>query len=286
MAIRIEVRNQAEFDACIKAGNIAVVINCSVVARENSSVEAWGNSSVVARENSSVEAWGNSSVEAWGNSSVVAWENSSVVAWGNSSVVAWGNSSVVAWENSSVVAWGNSSVVARENSSVVAWGLAFIRWFSCLKIKASLQVIIAKIGDAPGTQEGGRILQCNLPTTPAEWCEFYGIEVADGIAILYKAVDDDYSTHNARPKSIFYTPGNTPSAPDWDGGLAECGGGLHFSPSTQMALSFNSSAKKFVGCPVRVEDIVVHPKGQYPEKVKAKGCTAPVFEVNRKGERL
>ena len=53
---------------------------------------------------------------------VVARGNSSVEAWGNSSVVARGNSSVVAWENSSVVARGNSSVVARENSSVVARG--------------------------------------------------------------------------------------------------------------------------------------------------------------------
>jgi len=115
------------------------------VARENSSVEAWGNSSVVARENSSVEARENASVVAWGNSSVVAWENASVVARENSSVearenssvvarenssvearenasvVAWGNSSVVAWGNSSVEAWENSSVVARENSSVEAW---------------------------------------------------------------------------------------------------------------------------------------------------------------------
>ena len=97
-----------------------------VVARENSSVVAWGNSSVVARENSSVVAWENSSVVAWGNSSVVALENSSVVAWENSSVearenssvVARGNSSVEAWENSSVVAWENSSVVAKHNSQV------------------------------------------------------------------------------------------------------------------------------------------------------------------------
>ncbi len=59
MVKRIEVRSQVEFDACVKDGNIAIVIGCSVVA--------WGNSSVVARENSSVVARENSSVEAWGN---------------------------------------------------------------------------------------------------------------------------------------------------------------------------------------------------------------------------
>ena len=64
MKIRVEVRSQTEFNACIKAGNTAVVIGCSV--------EAWGDSSVVARENSSVEAWGNSSVVARENSSVEA----------------------------------------------------------------------------------------------------------------------------------------------------------------------------------------------------------------------
>jgi hypothetical protein len=238
MSIRVEVRSQAEFDACVKIGNLAIVINCSVVARENSSVVAWDNSSVEAWDNSSVEAWGNSSVEAWGN------------------------------------------------SSVVAWGLTFIRWFSCLKIKASLQVIIAKVGDAKGKQSGGRVLPCKLPQTANEWCEFYGVEVTEGIAILFKAVDDDYSTSYARQRNIFYAPGNMPTAPDWDGGKQECGGGLHFSPALQMALSFNSNAKKFVACPVKLEDIVVHPNGQYPEKVKAKGCCAPVWEVNRKGERL
>ena len=51
MKKRIEVRNQAEFDACVSVGNIAIVIGCHVVARGSSSVEA--------RENSSVVAWGN-----------------------------------------------------------------------------------------------------------------------------------------------------------------------------------------------------------------------------------
>lgn len=50
-----------------------------VVARGNSSVEAWENSSVEARENSSVVARGNSSVVAWGNSSVVARNNVQIV---------------------------------------------------------------------------------------------------------------------------------------------------------------------------------------------------------------
>ncbi len=49
MQKRVEVRSQVEFDACINAGNVAVVICCRVVARENYSVVAWGNHSVVPR---------------------------------------------------------------------------------------------------------------------------------------------------------------------------------------------------------------------------------------------
>src|SRR3990167_5166112 len=106
--MEIFIKTQAELDALpIKFDSFTRIILKDTtekiivrMARENSSVEAWGNSSVEARENSSVEAWGNSSVEAWGNSSVVARGNSSVVAWGNSSVMARENSSVEAWENS------------------------------------------------------------------------------------------------------------------------------------------------------------------------------------------
>lgn len=41
--IRVEVHNQQEFEDCVKAGNIAVVIDCAVVAWDNSSVEANNN---------------------------------------------------------------------------------------------------------------------------------------------------------------------------------------------------------------------------------------------------
>ena len=99
-----EVRNQQEFDACVAKNNIAVVIGCKIVARGNSTVEAWENGIVVARENSKVVAWENSTVEAWDNSTVEAWGNSTVIAWGNT----------------------------------------FIRFFSCLKITASQGVVILK----------------------------------------------------------------------------------------------------------------------------------------------
>jgi hypothetical protein len=203
----------------------------------------------------------------------VAWENSSVEAWENSSVEARGNSSVVAWENSSVVAWENSSVEARENS--------FIRLWSALKITASAYVIIAKHGTAKSIK-GGRVQKMMTPKTAKEWCEFYGVEVKDGVAIVYKALNPDFNT---QIRGFAYRPGTVPVASDWDGGRAECGGGLHFSPTPRHALAFHSGAVKFVGCPVAIKDIAKpHKDAQYPEKIKAKGCCGPVFEVDRNGK--
>jgi hypothetical protein len=221
--IRTEVRSQAEFDACIKLENIAVVINASVEARGNASVEArgnasveaWGNASVEARENASVEARenasvvalgnasvvargnasvearGNASVVALGNASVVALGNASVVAWGNASVVALGNASVVAWENASAVARGNASVVARENASVEAWenasvvatGNVFIRLWSALKIKATLSVAIMVHGPAKEIEGGGQI-KAMKPEIGSQWCEYFGIDPANAPFVI------------------------------------------------------------------------------------------------------
>ncbi len=237
MTERIKVRNQAEFDICVKAGNIAIVIGCRVVARENSSVLAWGNSSVVAWENSSVEAWGNSSVEAW------------------------------------------------ENSSVVARGNVFVRLFSALKIKASASVVVMMHGKAK-TITGGQRVTAKVPTTAFQWCAHYGVVVKKGVVVLFKGVADDFSTKRSKESNIYYKPGTKPSAKDWDGGIDECGGGLHFSPHPKMTIEFNSSAKRFVACPVRMKDIAVHKDAVYPQKVKAKCCCAPVYEVDKNGKRL
>ena len=122
--------------------------------------------------------------------------------------------------------------------------------------------------------------------TPADWCDYYGVKVVRGVATLFKAVDDDYSTDKARRTNVSYKPGKKPVAPDWDGGKAECGGGLHFSPTQAMARAFNNT-NKFVACQVRLKDMRA-PKydDRYPEKIKAKCVCKPIYEVNEDGERL
>jgi hypothetical protein len=130
------------------------------------------------------------------------------------------------------------------------------------------------------TITGGVVIDALPPTTVDGWLDYYGLEVVDGVVTLFKTVRKDWRSGHG----FDYTPGTTPVAPDWDGGKAECGGGLHFSPRPWMARQFDTEATLFVGCPVRVADI--RPPCEvdaYPAKVKARGCCGPVFQVDEDG---
>lgn len=129
--------------------------------------------------------------------------------------------------------------------------------------------------------DGGRIIKAFKPRTALQWCLHWGIRVEKEVAILFKGVNKKYFSECGGN----YTPGTMPIAPDWDGGKEECGGGLHFSPFPKMTHEF-CSPEKYIACPVALKDISVHPEGQYPQKVKAKGCCAPIWEVNSNGEKI
>jgi len=278
---RIEIRSvRSVFKIKInfKTGNSSVVAwgnssveargNSSVEARGNSSVEAWENSSVEAWENSSVVAWGNSSVVATGNSSVVAWENSSVVAWENSSVVARENSSVVAWENSSVVARGNSSVEARGNSSVEAWENSVIRIFSNIRLKLNQFSVGIGIGiKIKAEYKSGSATLINKEIAKYDkklFLRMYKKNIQKGGEILlYKSVKDDNTDfYSGKIKYI-----GKVICPDWDDNPnRECGGGLHLSPTPELAKSFNNG--KIKKCIVEQKNFVVYPKNI--DKVRCK----------------
>ena len=244
-AATIECKSQAELDAALK------VPNARIVLRGDGSFyfQISGQAHVVAR--------GSSHVEAWGSSHVVARESSHVVARGSSHVEAW------------------------ESSHVDAWGHIFVRALSALcKIRASASVAVMLHKDAP--VNGGQQIKAVQPRTPAEWCAFHGVKVTDGVAILFKGVNDQFMS----PKGGNYTPGTVPVAADWDGGKKECGGGLHFSPHPLMTREFIPSPMHYIACPVALADIAVHPDGDYPHKIKARGCVAPVWECDIDGNRI
>lgn len=145
------------------------------------------------------------------------------------------------------------------------------------QVKAASTLIVIMNHATTTSIDGGTVVQVPPVTTVEGWCDYHGIEVKDGIATVYKAVRDDYQSAHG----LLYAPGTTPVAPDWDGGRAECGGGLHFSPSAAGAKGFDPDATRFLACPVRITDIRP-PKSDdaYPEKVKASGCCGPVVEVD------
>jgi hypothetical protein len=126
---------------------------------------------------------------------------------------------------------------------------------------------------------GAAVTEATRPGTAAEWCAYYGVPVEDGVATLYKAVDDNFASYHGGT----YRPGSEPIAPDWDGGERECGGGLHFSPRPTLALAAPADDMRFVACPVRLEDIAFRPDFNYPDKVKASRVCAPVYEVHEDG---
>jgi hypothetical protein len=219
----------------------------------------------VLRESSHAELWGSSHAVLRESSHAVLRDSSHAVLWDSSHAVLRESSHAVLRESSHAELWGSSHAVLRESSHAV------LSKFAC-----------AHIYGKQARCKGG--VQIKIPDilTAKEWCDYYGVAAKRGIVILFKGTDENFHTQ----KSVYYKPGTIPRAPDWDGGKAECGGGLHFSPCVSGTLRFKSDAKKFVACPVRVKDIVVHKDAQFPDKIKAEKCCAPVWEVNRDGETV
>ena len=155
-----------------------------------------------------------------------------VVARGNSQVVARGNSQVVAWENSQVEAW--------ENSQVEAWG----------------NVQIAQYSEHAKLELRGNARIVKLPQTIQEYCDFNGITVKDGVAVLYKAVRPNGSSFN--DSSFLYEVGKTVTNncdPSVDN---QCSYGLHVA-HLHWAIDFGCQRGDFkiIECAVPIEKIIV-----------------------------
>ena len=240
-----QVTSQAEFDAAIRAGctsvEITKAVRITINVPESVCIAINGVAEVV--------------LDLIGKSRILTSSSLRVVARGSS--------------QPHVVAWGSSQphVVARESSQphVEARGYVQLSLFGqfTAKLAASCHAVLR--GGAKA--EGGLSVTVDI-STPEKWCEFYGVEIIGDHAILFKGVNETF--HSAYGAD--YTPGTATTARDWDGGVKECGCGLHFSPCAAMTKPFNSSAVKFVACMVLLSEMAVHPNGSYPEKVKAHRC--------------
>jgi uncharacterized protein (DUF1330 family) len=284
------VTTQADLDRAIENGVYPMICgnayfevrdSSQVTACDSSRVKAYGSSQVTACDSSRVKAYGSSQVTACDSSRVTAYGSSQVKVRDSSRVTAYGSSQVTAYNSSQVKAYGSSQVKVRDSSRVTAYNSSQVKAYGSSRVTATKFVAITRHGDQCNVV-GGVLIAIPKIATAKEWCEFYDVEVVEGVAVLFKAVGDDYHS----PKRGNYTPGTVPVADDWDGGKKECGGGLHFSPRPFMAFAFHPSATKYVACPVNLEDIAVHPDGHFPEKVKARGCCAPCWECDIDGNKM
>ena len=207
--------------------------------------------------------------------------NGAFRAYGSSQVTAYGSSQVTACDSSQVTAFDSSQVKASDSSHVTACDSSQVRAYGSSQVTASAFVAVTIHGKTSKVK-GGKIIRIPVITTAVQWCKFYGVEIKSGVAVMFKAVRNDFKSK----RGMEYTPGSTPKAPDWDNGKEECGGGLHFSPRPFMALKFDLEATRFVGCPIKVSEIVVHKDAQYPDKIKAPRVYKPCFEVDIDGNPI
>jgi hypothetical protein len=308
--VSVTVTTQAELDAALAVSEAVIYIESdaglwlTIRATDSSRVVAWGSSHVEARGSSHVEARDSSHVEAWGSSHVVAWGSSHVEAWDSSHVEAWGSSRVVARDSSHVEAWGSSHVEARDSSRVVAWGSSHVvawgsshveawdsshvvaRGSSHVVARGSSHVVAGKyvavhLHSQRVELEGGVVIDMTAVdrSDPFTWCELHGVAVGDGVASLYKALDENLTAGHAYRPTV-YAPGTTVECPDWrDDGA--CGGGLHFGPTTAASTAYRVDAKRWVRVEVPVSELRPINDGGTPK------CKAPrarvVEEVDRWG---
>jgi len=254
-----------------------------VMACDSSRVMAYDFSRVMAYGSSQIRACDSSRVTACDSSQVMAYDSSQVTAYSFSQVTACNSSRVMAYDSSQVTAYDSSQVTACDSSQVMAYGSSQVMAYDSSQIRASRYVAVTRQPRHSGLVVGGTVIVVPVPTTPAEWCDVRGIEPNDGVVILFKAVRSDYRSGHG----MSYAPGSMPEAQDWDGGEAECGGGLHFCATPVEAAGFDSEATRYVACPVSLADIAdPKPTAGYPNKIKARRVCAPCWEVDVDGNRI
>ncbi|HEX9991628.1 MAG TPA: hypothetical protein VGB14_01740 [Acidimicrobiales bacterium] len=264
----VECTTQADLEA-VAAGDVAVVRSGFFQASGSATVRAYGSATVRAYGSATVRASGSATVQASGSATVRAFDSATVRAYGSATVRA--------SDSATVEASGSATVRAFDSATVRAYGSATVRAFDSATVQASRCVAVQDHGPDV-TVTGGVVIPIRTPETAEEWCSYYGVDVDDGVAVLFKAVGADWrGSHKAL--EVTYEPGATPSAPDWKP-TPVCGFGLHFSPRPFMARPyFGGEPAHFVACPVRVADMVL-----LDDKVKAPAVAGPVWECDEDGE--
>ena len=278
------VTSQAELDQAIadKVDLIKVDSPAGVWLK----ISGLGSSRAVLRGSSSAVLWGSSSAVLWGSSRAVLRGSSSAVLWGSSRAelwessraVLWGSSRAVLWGSSSAVLWGSSSAELRESSSAELWESSSAHAYAKSKVTAA-PLCAVFLHESTVDVSGGVILDhSNIKDMDTRaWCDYYGVKVSRGIATVYKAVNDQWTTS----RGVDYSPGAKPSCTDFRD-TDECGGGLHFGPTPRHARVYFDSATKFVAAGIKLSEL--RPITGDMAKCKAPRVVSACVEVDIDGK--
>jgi hypothetical protein len=203
-----------------------------------------------------------------------------VRAYGSATVTAYGSATVRAYGSATVRATDSATVRAYGSATVRAYGSATVRAYDSATVRATSHVAVHLHHATVKATGGVQISHHLVDLADAEvWCEYHGVTVEDGVAQLYKAVDEKWTT----PRNFGYSPGATPTAPDWSAD-GECGGGLHFGPTPTHALDYHFEATRFVRVGVAVETLCPILGGT--AKAKAPAVVTPCVEVDVHGDAV
>ena len=276
----IEVRTQAELDAALKLADTFVVCvggGCFTLY-DQSTATLHCQSRATLYDQSTATLTGQSTATLHGQSRATLTGQSTATLHGQSRATLYDQSTATLTDQSTATLTGQSTATLTGQSTATLTDQSTATLTGQSRATGSKYTAIHVNGKARA--RGGHIIRIPVIRTPKQWCEFYGVSVSGGVATLFKAVNGDFTF----PRGVNYAPGETPEAKDWDGGVAECGGGLHFSPRPSAALEFHPEARRFVACPVLLKDIVVHNPAEFPQKVKAKRVCRPCYEVDIDGK--
>lgn len=198
-----------------------------------------------------------------------------------------------------IVAGGESFIEVRDDARVHAHGTAVVHAYGG-DITATARCVVYRHTNWPEISGDGHVIDVTKDSVRGgepipdrtKWAALHGVQVRPGagpdgqdLAVLYKAVGDNYTTGVEWDRPTVWTVGATVVAEDWEPDNW-CGHGLHLSPYIDQAVAYHSRATKFLRCVVPLDE--VYPIGENnTSNAKCKVRSVLVeAEVDRFGQDL
>jgi hypothetical protein len=225
--------------------------SATVQAYDSATVQAYDSATVQAYDSATVRASGSATVQAYGSATVQAYDSATVQAYGSATVQAsdsatvqaYGSATVQAYDSATVQASDSATVQAYDSATVQAYDSATVQAYDSATVRASTHAAV-HLHSARAVVTGGVLIDIAALDLrdPATWCGYHGVQVHDGTALLYKAVNASLAAGHQYYKATTYTIGSDVTADDWRDDH-DCGGGLHVSPRPDQAKRYRPDSE-------------------------------------------